>query len=73
MGHLLGLVEEELDDVVPALGVVEEHEQGPVDEPGPLLEGLEWGAHRLGERTYTHRIRGCRVADGTLGGSGAAI
>lgn len=34
----LRLIEEELDDVVPAFGMVEEHKEGPVDEPGPLLE-----------------------------------
>lgn len=43
----LGLIEEELDDVVSAFGVVEEDKEGPVDEPGPLLERLERGAHRL--------------------------
>lgn len=30
--------------------MVEEDEQGPVDEPSPLLEGLQRGAHRLGEK-----------------------
>lgn len=43
----LGLIEEELDNVVSAFGMVEEHKEGPVDEPGPLLERLERGAHRL--------------------------
>lgn len=27
--------------------MVEEHKEGPVDEPGPLLERLEGRAHRL--------------------------
>lgn len=46
-GHCdsLWLVEEEVDDVVAAFGVVEENEQRPVDEPGPLLERLQRGAH----------------------------
>lgn len=48
----LWLIEEELDDVVSAFRMVEEHKEGPVDEPGPLLEGLERRAHRLDrERT----------------------
>lgn len=34
----LRLIEEELNDVVPAFRMVEEHKEGPVDEPGPLLE-----------------------------------
>lgn len=46
-GDSLGLVKEQVDDVVPAFRVVEEDEQRPVDEPGPLLEGLQGGAHRL--------------------------
>lgn len=48
----LRLIEEELDDVVPAFRMVEKHKEGPVDEPSPLLERLERRAHRLkGERT----------------------
>merc|ERR1719430_1399736 len=39
--QVLLLVEEQLDDQVPALGVVEEDEEGPVDKPGPLLQGLQ--------------------------------
>lgn len=53
----LRLIEEELDDVVPAFGVVEEHKEGPVDEPGPLLEWLKRRAHRLrGKRTLEIRF-----------------
>lgn len=50
----LRLVEEELDYVVPAFGMVEEHKEGPVNEPGPLLEWLEWRAHRLKGNNKKH-------------------
>lgn len=45
--HWLRLVEEELDDVVSAFRMVEEDKEGPVNEPGPLLQGLERRAHGL--------------------------
>ena len=35
------LVEEQINDQVSPLGMVEEHEQTPVDEPGPLLQRLQ--------------------------------
>ena len=35
------LVEEQLDDQILALVMVEEHEETPVDQPGPLLQGLQ--------------------------------
>lgn len=35
---LLRLVQEEFYDVVPAFGVIKEDEEGPVDEPRPLLQ-----------------------------------
>ena len=38
------LVEEQVDDQVPSLGMVEEHEETPVDEPGSLLQGLQVAA-----------------------------
>lgn len=41
------MVEEELDDVVSAFRMVEEDKEGPVNEPGPLLQGLERRAHGL--------------------------
>ena len=37
----LFLVEESVDDEIPALGVIEEDKEGPVDEPGLLLKGLQ--------------------------------
>lgn len=43
----LRLIKKEFNDVVSAFGMVEEHKEGPVYEPGPLLQGLERGAHRL--------------------------
>ena len=39
--QILLLIEEQLDNQVPALGVVEKHKQRPVDEPGFLLETLQ--------------------------------
>lgn len=59
----LRLVEEELDYVVPAFGMVEEHKEGPVNEPGPLLEWLEWRAHRLKGNT-TKNMRKCDIRPG---------
>ena len=38
------LVEEEIDDEISTLGMVEEDEEAPVDEPGPLLQGLQVAA-----------------------------
>ena len=40
------LVEEEVDDEISALGMVEEDEEAPVDEPGPLLQGLQVAPER---------------------------
>lgn len=48
--YLLWLIQKELNDIVSALGVVEEDKEGPVNEPCPLLEGLERGGDSL-ERT----------------------
>jgi len=45
--YSLGLIEEQLDDVVSAFGVVKEHKQRPVYEPRPLLQRLKRGTHRL--------------------------
>lgn len=50
--YLLWLIEKQLNDIVSALGVVEEDKEGPVNEPCPLLERLERGCNRL-ERTKT--------------------
>lgn len=50
--YLLWLIQKKLDDVVSAFGVVEEDEEGPVNEPSPLLERLERGTDGL-ERTKT--------------------
>lgn len=36
--QVVRFVEEELNDVVLALGVVEEDKETPVDQPAPLLE-----------------------------------
>lgn len=43
----LWLIQKELNDIVTALGVVEKDKERPVDEPCPLLEGLQWGGDRL--------------------------
>ena len=40
------LVEEEVNDEISALGMVEEDEEAPVDEPGPLLQGLQVAPER---------------------------
>lgn len=45
--YSLGLIEEQLDDVVSAFGVVKEDKQRPVYEPRPLLKRLKRGTHRL--------------------------
>lgn len=45
--YLLWLIQKELNDVVSALGVVEEDKQGPMNEPCPLLEGLKRGGDGL--------------------------
>lgn len=50
--YLLWLIQKKLDDVVSAFGVVEEDEEGPVNEPSPLLERLERGTDGL-ERIKT--------------------
>lgn len=56
---LLWLIQKELNDVVTALGVVEEDKQGPMDEPRPLLEGLQRGGDRLdGTGTFGRRTKG---------------
>ena len=47
INHSLWLVEEEVDDVVASLGVVEEDEETPVDEPRALLQGLQRRYHVL--------------------------
>lgn len=56
--YSLRLVEEKVNDIVSALGVVEEDEEGPVNEPCPLLERLERRAHRLEEtrREHSHKM-----------------
>ena len=41
MKDILWFVEEEFDDVILALGVVEEDEETPVDQPTPLLQSQE--------------------------------
>lgn len=46
-GNSLRLIEKELNDVVSAFRMVEEHKKGPVYKPGSLLQGLERRAHRL--------------------------
>lgn len=43
----LRLIEKELNDVVSAFRMVKEHKEGPVYEPGPLLQGLERRTYRL--------------------------
>lgn len=43
----LWLIQKELNDIVTAFGVVEKDKERPVDEPCPLLEGLQWGGDRL--------------------------
>ena len=57
--YSLGLVKEEVDDVVSPFGVVEEHEERPVDQPGPLLQGLERRAYGLererGRKSTNHK------------------
>lgn len=55
--YLLWLIQKELNDVVPALGVVEEDKQGPMNEPCPLLEGLKRGGDRLDGTTFGRRTR----------------
>lgn len=65
----LRLVEEELDNVVPAFGMVEEHKEGPVNEPGPLLEWLERRAHRLKGNTRKN-MRKCDIRLGFLAAYG---
>lgn len=45
--YLLWLIQKELDDIVSALGVVEEDKKGPVNEPCPLLERLKRGGDGL--------------------------
>lgn len=45
--YLLWLIQKELNDIVSALGVVEEDKERPVNEPCSLLERLERGADRL--------------------------
>merc|ERR1719154_820656 len=42
--QVLVLVQEHLHDQLPPFSVVEEDKQGPVDEPRPGLEGLQWTA-----------------------------
>ena len=39
------LEQEEIDDVVSALGMIEEDEKWPMDEPGSLLKGLQGIRH----------------------------
>lgn len=45
--YLLWLIQKQLNDIVSALGVVEEDKERPVNEPCPLLERLERGGDRL--------------------------
>ncbi len=45
--HSLWLIEEQIDDVVSAFGVVKEDKQRPVYEPHPLLQRLKRRTHRL--------------------------
>lgn len=53
----LGLVEKDLNNVVSAFRMVKEYKEGPVYEPGPLLQGLERRAHRLkGKSTQSVKL-----------------
>lgn len=47
MAGLLRLIEEHVDDEVPTLGVVEEHKETPVDQPGALREQLQGRAETV--------------------------
>lgn len=65
--YLLWLIEKELDDVVSALGVVEEDKKGPVNEPCPLLEGLKRGGDRLDGRKFGRHTRAKNGTEGEKG------
>lgn len=49
--YSLGLIQEELDDVVSAFGMVKEDKQRPVNEPRPLLQWLKRWTHRLKDKS----------------------
>ena len=51
--HSLRGVEEEVDDVVSAFGVVEVDEQTPVDEPSALLQRRQRRNSRLHLKTHS--------------------
>lgn len=53
--YLLWLIQKELNDIVSALGVVEEDKERPMNEPCPLLERLERGGDRLDKDRNTGR------------------
>jgi len=59
--YLLRLVQKELNDIVSALGVVEEDKEGPVNEPCSLLQSLQRGGDRLDRGTHTGEKKGRKV------------
>lgn len=52
------MIQKELNDVVSALGVVEEDKERPVNEPCPLLERLERGGDRLNRTKIEIQVGG---------------
>ena len=50
---VVGVVEQDVDHAVSTLGVVEEHEERPVDEPRALLQHLQWRSDKLAYEWFT--------------------